>query len=292
MRIDAHQHVWTEPLVAELARREAAPRLRDGHLELPGEPRWRLQRDDLAARSELLARDGAGRALVALPTSLRVEHLAPAEAAGLVAAYEEGVHGLPAAFGSWGALGLREAVPEDVDRLLDAGHVGLCLPTDVLGTPADVERLGPLLERLERRGAPLFVHPVAGTPAPGAPSWWPPLTGYVAGLQAAWLAWVAAGSAAHPALRVLFAACAGLAPLQAERLEARGGPAGAARTPQLFYDTSSYGPSALAAMRAAVGPDALVHGSDRPYAAPPPSTEREATVNASRLLSGARKEAA
>jgi hypothetical protein len=27
MRIDAHQHVWTEPLVAALARRASAPRV-------------------------------------------------------------------------------------------------------------------------------------------------------------------------------------------------------------------------------------------------------------------------
>jgi 6-methylsalicylate decarboxylase len=66
----------------------------------------------------------------------------------------------------------------------------------------------------------------------------------------------------------------------------------AVHDPLIFYDTSSYGPAALAAMRAVVGPDALVHGSDRPYAEPPPSTEREATVNAARMLTGARKEAA
>jgi hypothetical protein len=91
---------------------------------------------------------------------------------------------------------------------------------------------------------------------------------------------------------VLFAALAGLAPLHAERLAARGGPAGAARDAQLFYDTSSYGPRALAAMRVAVGADALVHGSDRPYAEPPPSTRREATVNAARLLTGSQEDTA
>ena len=87
------------------------------------------------------------------------------------------------------------------------------------------------------------------------------------------------GRAAHPRLRVLFAALAGLAPLHAERLAARGGPADAAHDPLVFYDTSSYGPAALAAMRAAVGPDALVHGSDRPYASrhPRPSGRRRST---------------
>jgi hypothetical protein len=79
---------------------------------------------------------------------------------------------------------------------------------------------------------------------------------------------------------------AGLAPLQAERLAARGGDAAALRDPHTFYDTSSYGPAAIGSMAAAVGSDALVHGSDRPVVAPHaagddiPSRAR----NAARLL--------
>jgi 6-methylsalicylate decarboxylase len=288
MRIDAHQHVWTEPLVAALARRASVPRVlrSDGGwwLEVSGEAPSLLPAapDDAEARSALVREDGVERALVAPSTALGIASLAPDETRILAGAYDEGVRRLPDTFGSWAA---------DVEALQARGHVGLCLPADALGTPAALDGLGPVLETLERLDLPLFVHPVAHATA-DAPAWWPALTGYVASLHAAWHAWVAVGRAAHPRLRVLFAALAGLAPLHAERLAARGGPVDAVHDPLIFYDTSSYGPAALAAMRAVVGPDALVHGSDRPYAEPPPSTEREATVNATRMLTGARKEAA
>jgi hypothetical protein len=83
----------------------------------------------------------------------------------------------------------------------------------------------------------------------------------------AWLAVRTWGRPAFPRLRVCFAMLAGLAPLQAERLAARGGDAGL-HDPSTFYDTSSYGPLAIGAMAAAVGPGALVHGSDRPVVVP------------------------
>ena len=283
MRIDAHQHVWTEPLLAALSRRSSRPRIRRRSggwwLEVVGEAPSLLRAapDDVEARAALVREDGAARALVALPTSLRAD-------CELIAAYEQGVDGLPTAFGAWGAIPVDEPDPAAIDDLLRSGRAGLCLPADALAGPAQLDRIGPVLERLERHDLPLFVHPVAQDAAPGAPAWWPALTGYVAGMHAAWHAWIVAGRARHPRLRVLFAALAGLAPLHAERLAARGGPLDAVRDALTFYDASSYGPLALTAMRAVVGPDALVHGSDRPYAEPPPSTEAEATRNACRLL--------
>ena len=60
---------------------------------------------------------------------------------------------------------------------------------------------------------------------------------------------------------------AGLAPLQRERLVARGGRA--AGDPGVFLDTSSYGTRAIDAVLREVGVDQLVHGSDRPVVAPP-----------------------
>ena len=62
---------------------------------------------------------------------------------------------------------------------------------------------------------------------------------------------------------------AGGAPLHAERLGARGGPAGRSTTRNLFYDTSSFGARALDAIVRAVGIDQLVYGSDRPVIEPP-----------------------
>ena len=94
MRIDAHQHVWTEPLVAALSRRTEAPRIRrrggGWWLEVAGEAPSLLPAapDDVEARAALVREDGAARALVALSTALRAETLARAEP---IAAYDEGV---------------------------------------------------------------------------------------------------------------------------------------------------------------------------------------------------------
>ncbi len=103
---------------------------------------------------------------------------------------------------------------------------------------------------------------------PRCRSWWPAVVGYAAQLQAAWWAWHAADvRAAHPTLRVVFAAGAGLAPVHHERYAARGGSTGAV-DPLVHVDTSSYGPQGLDALVRVLGIDALVLGSDRPYAAP------------------------
>ena len=95
------------------------------------------------------------------------------------------------------------------------------------------------------------------------------MTSYVAEMSAAWHAWAAWGRGEHPRLPVLFAMLAGLAPLHAERLAARGGPADAVHDPLTAFDTSSYGHRALDAMLRAVGVDRLLYGSDRPVVAPP-----------------------
>ena len=85
---------------------------------------------------------------------------------------------------------------------------------------------------------------------------------------------------------------AGGAPLHAERLAARGGPADAVHDELTFFDVSSYGPRTVDAMLRVVGADRLVHGSDRPVAGRPPSTPSAPSVrralaeaNPARLLS-------
>ena len=95
------------------------------------------------------------------------------------------------------------------------------------------------------------------------------MTSYVAAMQAAWLAWAEWGRAAHPELKVVWAMLAGGAPLHAERLAARGGPAAAVHDERAWFDVSSYGPKAVDAMLRVVGVDRLVHGSDRPVVDPP-----------------------
>ena len=61
---------------------------------------------------------------------------------------------------------------------------------------------------------------------------------------------------------------AGLAPLHAERLSSRGGPSLQPPDPLVFYDTSSYGPSAVRMLEELVGSQQLLYGSDRPVVEP------------------------
>lgn len=293
MRIDVHQHLWTEGLCAALARRTSPPRLRrrgtGWELELAGEPPFALPGapDDPAERAAGLTAQGVDRAIVALSAALGVEDLPPDEARAVVDAWHEDAAALPPELPAWGAVALGDAQPGDVDALLDRGCAGLCLPATALGTPDALDRAGGLLERLAARDAPLFVHP--GPPPPGA--WLPPLTAYVASLSSAWIAWAVHGRPQHPTLRVLFAALAGLAPLHGERLAARGEPRAAERAAadeRTFLETSSYGPRAIEAVGAAVAGGTLVHGTDVPYAAPrlPPEDVRAAMLerNPDRLL--------
>lgn len=273
IRIDVHQHLWTERLCAALARRCAPPQLRARGdtwvLELAGEEPFSLSGgpQDAARRAAVLEDAGVDLAVVALSTALGVETLPGDEARDVLAAWDEDADELPGRLRAWGSLALASPDPRDVDAALDRGRVGITLPATALGSPAALDGVAPLLDRLADRDAPLFVHP--GPSAPG--TWLPPLTSYVASLSQAWHAWALHGRARHPQLRVVFAALAGLAPLHAERLAARVSGADAERAlrdPLTYYDTSSYGPAAVEAMVGAVGPEALVHGSDRPYAEP------------------------
>jgi predicted TIM-barrel fold metal-dependent hydrolase len=140
------------------------------------------------------------------------------------------------------------------------------VPADALGGPEGFERLGPVLETLERRDAPVLIHPgPAPAVASARPPWWQGMTDYVAAMQRAWHAFALWGRPAHPRLRVCFAMLAGLAPLHRERLIARGGRA--VSDPDVFLDTSSYGARAVDAVLREIGVDRLVHGSDRPVIA-------------------------
>jgi hypothetical protein len=249
-----------------------------------------------AARAELAARDGLDVIGVCLSSPLGIEALPATEAEPLLAAFNEGVLELGPPFALWGATNLSGGV----DELLDAGALGISLPAAALADSRGLARVRRLLGRLEQRGAPLLVHPGPAPwrrpfEEPAAPAWWPALTSYIADMNEAWHAFAAWGRAAHPELTIVWTMLAGGAPLHAERLVARGGPAAAIHDPRAFYDASSYGPRALDAAIRILGVDALVHGSDRPVVEPPhpgalgPAVEHAMVeANPARALAGAR----
>src|SRR4051794_9195639 len=176
--VDVHQHLWPEPLLRALSERREPPMLvRHGDgwsLRLAGEPEAPL---DLAdhdpdLRAELAGADGIDRVLVAPSTPLGIEALPAAEAEPLLEAYHEGVRALPEPFGAWASVAVGAPDAGTVSRLLDEGFVGACVAAGALADQAGYERLGPVLETLERRAAPVFVHPGPVTAPPGAPPWW------------------------------------------------------------------------------------------------------------------------
>jgi predicted TIM-barrel fold metal-dependent hydrolase len=280
VRIDVHQHLWTEPLVDALERRARLPFVRreDGlcTIHVAGETPSGidLESERPPVRAALLAQDGVDRALIALSSPLGIEALPRAEAQGLIDAHLDGVAALRERFGVWGPLALDGLRSDDVDAVLERECVGVSLPAGAFEPPSSIDALRPVLARLERLDVPLFIHPGPGLgTTPGEcsladPLWWPALTRYVAQMQAAWLAISTLARRAHPRLRVVFAMLAGGAPLLSERLAARGGPAVDIRDPYSFYDISSYGPVAIEAMARRVGGQQLLYGSDRPVIEP------------------------
>jgi predicted TIM-barrel fold metal-dependent hydrolase len=275
--VDVHQHLWPEPLLAALARRDKPPRLvRHGDgwtFEIHGEPDGPVDLADHDPDRRVRALDALGvdRAIVAPSLPLGVEALPADEAAPLIEAYHRGVADLPPRFGAWASVSLAAPDPRALADLLDQGFAGACVAAEALSGTAGFAALREVLDVLERRGAPLFIHPgpsplTLATPcASDAPAWWPAMTRYVASMNAAWHAFGAIGRPAHPRLRVCFAMLAGLAPLHRERLVARGGRPAA--DPLTFVDSSSYGARAVDAMIRELGVDAIVHGSDLPVVA-------------------------
>jgi predicted TIM-barrel fold metal-dependent hydrolase len=297
MQIDVHQHIWTAPLVDALAARETLPFICRDHgltvLHAAGEQPYVIdpEAESPDRRASQVGDDGLDLALIALSCAIGVEALPRAQASELIEAHLEGALALPVDFAAWGPVALERPDPDDVDRLLARGCVGVSLPAQALAGPGALALLAPLLERLAEHDAPAFVHP---GPAPGRrpaeavlgePLWWRPLTDYVAQMHAAWLTFATLGRREHPRLRVLFAMLAGGAPLLSERLAARGGPAIDLHDPLVFYDTSSYGPAAVETMARRVGGGQLIYGTDRPVVEPTP-TGREALLaaNGARLL--------
>jgi 6-methylsalicylate decarboxylase len=298
MRVDVHQHVWTSPLIEALAARDQLPWIdhagESAVLHCAGERSYAIDLESQRSqqRARVLRADGLDLAVIALSSPIGIEALPRERATELIDAHLAGVDSLGDGFAGWGPVALDRAIPADVDRLLTRGCVGISLPAGALAGADALESIGPVLERVASHRAPLFVHPGPARAegwgeAPAIePAWWRALTGYVAQMQAAWLAFTAIGRPAHPELVIVFSMLAGGAPLLSERLATRGGPRIDLRDPQTFYDTSSYGPVAVEGMARRVGLEQLVYGSDRPVLEPL-RTGREAALqaNGARLFS-------
>jgi hypothetical protein len=274
--IDIHQHLWTEPLLKALEQRDHPPQARrvgeDWILQSAGEAEYVIgsAESDPFERLAALRASGVDCAVIAPSSPIGLEDLPVSESIPLLDAHLEGVRGLPEGFLHWAVSSVWRIDPDRLEAQLDAGAVGLALPAGALSAPEGFTRIAPLLERLEARGLPLFVHPGPGPYselAVGEPgqSWWPALTRYVAEMNAAWFAFGSTGRWRHPALKIVFAMLAGLAPLQHERLRARAGD-GVIRIddPLTFYDTSSYGEDAISSVASLVGESQIVFGSDAP----------------------------
>lgn len=290
--IDVHQHLWPAELLDALRARREPPYLRGWTLHTATEAPYAVTPGDhdVEARVALDREAGISLACVSLSAPLGLESLP--EAAGLLAAWHTGALSLPDHFRAWASVSsLDPDLPGLTRQLAGDRFVGLQLPATDLLTPAAWEAALPVLSVARQAARPVLVHPGPARPlaaSTGVPAWWPAVVDYVGQLQACWWAWQAVdGRALLPGLRLVFGAAAGLAPVHHERHVVRGGTERPV-DPDLFVDSSGYGPRGLDAVVRVLGIDALVLGSDRPYAEPLADFFGDAATHAIRTSNPAR----
>ena len=285
---DIHQHLWPPSFFSALSARSQPPRLRGRALELAGAPAWELdvESHDLDTRLALMDRLELDRAVVSLQPTLGIDQLPADEALELIETWESGILELADASGG-------RIVP------LAAGEPAARLrrPLRLRCRAARPRRTRTSARRARRRAAGfLFVHPGAAVTPPGAPSWWTAIVDYTAEMQAAYIAWLAAGAARWPELDVVFAILAGGAPIQLERMAARGVDERSAMLPHIWFDTATYGRRALDLAMSTYGVEPMLFGSDMPVVDPVPAldvirsfgeavTDAVLSANPARLLS-------
>ncbi len=261
---DIHQHLWPPAFFSALSARSEPPRLRGRALELAGAPVWDLnvEAHELDERLVLLDRLELECAVVSLQPTLGIDRLPADEARELFDTWEQGILELArAADGRILPLAAREPT---------VGFAGLCISGAAL---LDLDALGPRLDALAQSGHFLFVHPGAATTPPGAPTWWTAVVDYTAEMQAAYVAWLVAGASRWPDLDVVFAILAGGAPIQLERMAARGVDERRAMLPHIWFDTATYGRRALDLAMATYGVEPMLFGSDMPVVDPAPTLD-------------------
>jgi len=256
---DLHQHLWPPSFLSALAARSHPPRLRGRALEIAGEAEWELnvEAHELDTRLALLDRYELECAVVSLQPTLGIDRLPGDEGQELLATWEDGILELARAAGDR-IVPLAARGPAD-------GFAGLCVAGSAL---LDLDALAPRLDALSRTGGFLFVHPGAASTRQGAPAWWTAIVDYTAEMQAAYMGWLAAGAARWPELDVVFAMLAGGAPIQLERMVARGVDERAAMLTHVWFDVSSYGRRALDLAMSTFGVERMLFGSDIPVIDP------------------------
>jgi hypothetical protein len=252
-----------------LRRRRAAPRLEGWLLHLDGEPPFQVDPDDHDPNLRASLEPAGRVCLVSLSSPLGIESLPGEEAAPLLEAWHDGAARLSEPFAAWASVARVNPDLQQLKHHLQTGFLGLQVPATWLATPHQLEKLTPTLAVCEAENRPVLIHPGPARPdeVGRLPAWWSPVVAYAAQLQAAWWSWHEVGRSLLPDLRICFAAGAGLAPIHHERLAARGGSVGRI-DPGVFVETSSYGRQAVDALTRALGIDAVVLGSDRPYCRP------------------------
>jgi predicted TIM-barrel fold metal-dependent hydrolase len=262
MTTDVHQHLWPEALVRVLRARRVAPYLRRDELVTPeGAFPVDLALHDPEHRVSLLDRDGIDVAVLSLQPSLGAEALPADERDELELAWMEGA----AAVVEAGGGRFRAWAPW---RLAD-GFAGASVGASAF---LELDRHDGLLRAADDAGAVVFVHPESeSVTPPGLPEWWGWTVGYTAQMQRSYYAWLGAGRARFPRLRVVFAMLAGGAIVQHERLVHRGVDVRAALDPATLFDTASYGRRALELCIETFGVERLVYGSDTPVVDPRPT---------------------
>jgi hypothetical protein len=261
---DVHQHLWPEAFVAALSARTRPPRLAGRDLYLDGEPVWplNLEVNELEARLALLDRWEIDRAVVSLQPTVGLGRLPADEADDLAGIWEAGILELAGAS--------RGRIVPLAARTPAEGFAGLCLAASDL---LDLDAIEPRLEALVRSGGFLFVHPSSGNAPAGAPDWWTAIVDYTAQMQAAYASWLAAGAARWPELDIVFAILAGGAPIQLERMAARGHDERGAMLPHVWFDTATYGRRAMDLVLSTFGFERMIFGSDIPVVDPGPGIE-------------------
>jgi predicted TIM-barrel fold metal-dependent hydrolase len=285
--IDIHQHLWPPSFLSALSARAQPPRLRGRALELAGAAAWELDvaSHDLETRLALMDRLELDRAVVSLQPTLGIHRLPHDERLHLIETWERGILELARAAGG-------RIVPLAAGEPAE-GFAGACVSGSEL---LALDVLAPRLDALTQSGRFLFVHPGAAETPPGRPLWWTAIVDYTAEMQAAYIAWLAVGAARWPELDVVFAILAGGAPIQLERMAARGIDERSAMLPNIWFDTATYGRRALDLAMSTYGVEPMLFGSDMPVVDPAPAldvirsfgdavTDTVLVANPTRLLS-------